>query len=77
LDPAEFANVWNERWLKHYVTALFRRQWGQNLSKFSGMLLPGGVSLDGQGMYDTATQEIKDLEDELVTLAAPLSWYMG
>jgi hypothetical protein len=41
------------------------------------MLLPGGVSIDGQGIYDTATQEIKDLEDELVTLAAPLSWFMG
>lgn len=77
LDPAESNEVWNERWLKHYVTALFRRQWGQNLSKFSGMLLPGGVSIDGQGMYDMAMQEIKDLEDELVTLAAPLSWFMG
>lgn len=77
LDPAEFTMVWDERWLKHYVTALIKKQWGQNLSKFSGLLLPGGVSLDGQGMYDIATQEIKDLEDELITLQSPLSWFMG
>lgn len=77
LDPEVSTLVWNERWLKHYCTALFKRQWGINLKKFSGMLLPGGVSLDGQGLYDEATNELKDLEDELVTLAAPLSWFMG
>ena len=77
LDPAESNEVWNERWLKHYTTALFKRQWGINLKKFSNMLLPGGVSLDGQSLYDESINEIKDLEDELVTLAAPLSWFMG
>jgi hypothetical protein len=56
---------------------LFKRQWGINLKKFSGMLLPGGVQLDGQGLFDEAIGEIKDLEDELMNKSAPLSWFLG
>ena len=77
LDPTLYAKVWSELWLKHYTTALFKRQWGINLKKFSGMLLPGGVQLDGQGLFDEAVGEIKDLEDELMNKSAPLSWFMG
>lgn len=51
--------------------------WGTNLKKFSGMLLPGGVQIDGQGLYDEAMGEIKDLEDELMNKSAPLNWFMG
>jgi len=77
LDPEEFNRVWGESWLKHYVTAQFKKQWGQNLSKFSGMLLPGGVSIDGQGMYSDAISEIKDLEDDLMNKSSPLEFFMG
>lgn len=77
LDPQEFTRVWNESWLKHYTTALFKRQWAVNLKKFSGMTLPGGVSIDGQGMYEEAMQEIKELEDSLKDKSAPLEFFLG
>lgn len=77
LDPAVFNKVWGEIWLKHYTTGLFKRQWGYNLKKFGGMLLPGGVQIDGQAMYDEAIGELKDLEDELMNKSAPLSWFLG
>lgn len=77
LDPAEYTKVWNEMWLKHYVTALFKKQWAVNIKKFSGIQLPGGVTLDGDKLYDEATSEIKDLEDELMNKSAPLEFIMG
>lgn len=77
LDPAEFSKVWNHPWLKSYTTALFRRQWGQNLSKFGGLVLPGGVTLNGDAMMDKATQEITELEDRLRSEAGPLEFFMG
>jgi hypothetical protein len=77
LDPSEFSKVWNEHWLKHYVTALFKKQWATNLKKFSGLQLPGGVTLDGDKLYDEATTEVKELEDELSTKSAPLDFFIG
>ena len=77
LDPNVFTKVWNEPWLKHYVTALFKKQWGTNLKKFSGLQLPGGVTLDGDKLYDEAMNEIKDLEDTLQNKSAPLGFIMG
>ena len=77
LDPAVFNKVWGEIWLKHYTTGLFKRQWGYNLKKFGGMLLPGGVQIDGQAMYDEAIGELKDLEDELMNKSAPLNFFLG
>jgi hypothetical protein len=77
LNPTEFVKVYSEPWLKHYVTALFKKQWATNLSKFQGVQLPGGVTIDGQGMYQQAMQEMKDLEDELVQKSAPLEFYLG
>lgn len=77
LDPETFTKVYNEQWLKHYVTALFKRQWATNIKKFSGIQLPGGVTLDGDKLYDEATGEIKELEDELMTKSAPLEFFLG
>lgn len=77
MDPTTFPRVWSEQWLKHYCTALFKRQWAVNLKKFQGIQLPGGVTLDGQGMYQEAMQEIKDLEEELIGKSAPLEFFMG
>lgn len=77
LDPTTAPKMFNEIWLKHYTTALFKRQWAINLKKYQGLQLPGGVTLDGQSLYDEAISEIKDLEDDLMTKSAPLSFYMG
>jgi hypothetical protein len=77
VDPAEFSKVWNEAWLKHYTTALFKRQWAVNIKKFSGLQLPGGVTLDGDKLYVEAMKEIDDLETELRNKSAPLEFFMG
>jgi hypothetical protein len=77
MDPTTWSKVYNEPWLKHYVTALFKKQWATNLKKFSGLQLPGGVTLDGDKLYSEATEEIKELEDELQNKSAPLDFFLG
>ena len=77
LNPADFTKVYGEPWLKHYVTALFKKQWALNIKKFSGLQLPGGVTLDGDKLYVEAMKEIQDLEDELRTKSAPLDFFLG
>ena len=59
LDPNDYSRVYNDSFLKKYFTALLKRQWGQNLIKFQGVKLPGGVELDGRAIYEDA---MKDLE---------------
>ena len=58
--------MYNDMWLKKYTTALIKRQWGTNLSKFDGMQLPGGVTINASKILDEANQEIKDLDDSLI-----------
>ena len=65
IDPDSYIDVYNDRWLKRYATALIKRQWGLNLKKFSGIQLPGGVQLNGQQIYDEAESEIANLEQEM------------
>jgi hypothetical protein len=77
LDPAEFNRVWGEQWLKHYTSALFKKQWGTNLKKFNGLQLPGGVTIDGDGLFREAVEEMKVLEDNLMSKSAPLEFFMG
>ena len=77
LDPSDAPKVYNDIWLKHYATALLKRQWAVNIKKFQGLQLPGGVTIDGDGLYKEAVDEIKDLEDEMLNKAAPLDWFMG
>lgn len=77
LDPEEATLMYNEPWLKHYTTALIKRQWAVNIKKFQGLQLPGGVTLDGDKLYLEATQEIKDLEEEIRNKSAPLEFFMG
>lgn len=66
LDPDQYPNIWNDRWLKEYATALIQKQWGENLSKFSSIPLPGGAILDGDKIYNKADQKVKKLEDEMI-----------
>lgn len=65
IDPNTHTNVYNDMWLKEYTTALFKQQWGQNLIKFEGMQLPGGVMLNGRQLYDDATSDIERLRESL------------
>jgi len=64
IDTTQSVNVFNDRWVKKYATALIKQQWGSNLKKFEGVQMPGGITLNGQTIYDEATTEIdKLLED--------------
>jgi hypothetical protein len=61
LDPNDFTKVYNDSFLKRYLTALIKRQWGQNLIKFRGVKLPGGIELNGREIYEDAEKEISDI----------------
>ena len=65
LDPASFTGVYNDSFLKKYLTATIKRQWGQNLIKFKGVKLPGGIELNGRELYDDAEREIEDLKQRM------------
>lgn len=78
VNPDVYTDAWSDRWLALYATALIKRQWGNNLKKFTGMQLPGGVSFNGQQIYDEAVQEIKELEADMVTnLSMPAMHMIG
>ena len=78
INPDVYNKVWNDRWLKEYATALIKRTWGANLKKFNNLQLPGGVTLNGDKIFDEAFEEIKNLEAEMATqYFAPLEWYLN
>ena len=62
LDPTSFSQIYNDSFLKKYLTALIKRQWGQNLIKFRGVKLPGGIELNGREIYEDAEREIDQLK---------------
>jgi len=65
LDPSDYARVWNDSFLKKYTTALLKRQWGQNLLKFQGVKLPGGVELNGRQIYDDAEKDLEIIREQM------------
>ena len=65
LDPATFGNMFNDLFLKQWVTALIKRQWGQNMSKFKGVKLPGGIEMNGSEIYSEAVNELNDLRGRM------------
>ena len=67
IDPDTYTDVWKDRWLLRYASALIKLQWGSNLIKFEGMQLPGGVQFNGQKLYDDAFAERQQLEEEMAT----------
>ena len=75
LDPNDFTRVYNDRFLKRYLTALIKRQWGQNLIKFQGVKLPGGIELNGRQIYDDAQVELDKIQTEMMsaTKSRPLT----
>jgi hypothetical protein len=77
LDPSTYPAVYNDSFIKHYSTALLKKQWATNIKKFSGLQLPGGVTIDGDKLYSEALDEIKELEDGLQNKSAPLEFFLG
>ena len=67
VDPADYTDVWNDRWLQRYATELIKKQWGSNLTKFVGMQLPGGITFNGEKIYNDAHEALEKLESEMIT----------
>jgi len=65
LDPNDYSRVWNDSFLKPYLTALIKRQWGMNMMKFTGVKLPGGVELNGRQMYDDAQKDLEGIMEKM------------
>jgi hypothetical protein len=65
IDPATYTKVYNDLMLKRLATAYIKKQWGNNMKKFGGMQLPGGITMNGQQVYNEAVEEIKELEDKI------------
>ena len=78
LDPRVYPEVYNDRLLKKYIVALVRWQWGVNLSKYSGIKLPGDIILDGQSMMKDSWQQKEDIEKEIILKGElPVDFIMG
>ena len=67
LDPDDFTKVYNDQFLKRYFTALCKRQWGQNLIKFQGVQLPGGIQLNGRQIYDDGVAELAEIRAKMAS----------
>ena len=65
IDPNDFTRVYNDAFLKKYATALMKRQWGQNLIKFQGVKLPGGIELNGRQIYDDAQRDLEMIKEQM------------
>ena len=65
LNPNDYTRVWNDSFLKKYTAALFKRQWGQNLLKFQGVKLPGGIELNGRQIYDDGMKDLEIIREQM------------
>ena len=65
LDPVNFTKIYNEMWVKDYTTAMIKKYWGTNLTKFQNVQLPGGVTLNGEKIYSDAVEELQQLDEQL------------
>ena len=78
INPEQSTQVYNDRFLKRYCTALIKKQWGTNLMKFEGMTLVGGVQFSGRQLFDDARDEIEKLEEEMrSTWELPVDFIVG
>jgi hypothetical protein len=78
LDPNTYTKIWADQWLQTYVTQLVKRQWGNNLKKYTGMQLPNGQAMNGQQIYDEAEEAIKELESTLIgSYSIPVAFMIG
>jgi len=78
VNPETYPEVYNDMALKRYLTAILKRQWGNNLKKFEGMQLPGGVTINGAQIYQEAVDEIREMEEQWEgKYGQPVDFYMG
>jgi hypothetical protein len=77
MTKAGVSDVWNDKFLKKYGTALIKYQWGSNLSKFAGIQMPGGVTLDGPRIMQEALEEINKVEEEMYNMILPSEIFTG
>jgi hypothetical protein len=78
IDASTYSDVWSDRWLQNYTSALIKEQWGSNLTKFSGMQLVGGVSFNGEQILADGREERRLMEEDAVNNLQPLSYnYIG
>jgi hypothetical protein len=78
IDPVVYTDAWSDRWLLRYASCLIKQQWGTNLKKFDGMKMPGGLTFNGQKIYEEATQERQTLENEMIyTYSLPAQDFIG
>ena len=78
IDPSSFTDIFDDIYLKRYVTSLIKRQWGANLSKFSGVAMLGGVTMNGEQIYTHAIEEIQRLEEQIqLSFETPIDYMIG
>ena len=78
IDPATYTDIFDDIYLKRYATALIKRQWGANLSKFQGVQLLGGVEMNGEAIYSQAQEELQRLEEEIqLAFETPIDYMVG
>ena len=78
IDPSAFSQIWGDRFLREYATAQIKEQWGMNVSKYEGIALPGGVTMNGRAILEEAKQEIAELEEQMsLTHELPVDFYTG
>ena len=78
IDPASYSDIFDDIHLKRYATALIKRQWGANLSKFSGVAMLGGVTMNGENIFSQAQEELEKLEELIsITNSPPIMFGMG
>ncbi len=78
VDPNQYPDVWNDRWLKQYATALIKKQWGENIKKYGGVQMLGGITLNGQQIWDEADTEIRQLEQDMIdSYSGPLEFFLN
>lgn len=78
VDPEEYPKVWSDRWLLKYATELIKKQWGENLIKYTNVSLPGGMQFNGEKIYNDAAAEIEKMEASMLTgFSTPVAFMMG
>jgi len=78
IDPATYTDIFDDIYLKRYATALIKRQWGANLSKFNGVAMLGGVTMNGETIYSQALEELDKLEEQIqLSFETPIDYMVG
>ena len=78
VDPETYPDVWNDRWLQKYTTALIKREWGNNTKKYEGLSMPGGLTFNGQTIWNEASEDLAKLEEEVInSYSLPVSDMVG